>query len=185
MEHTLEIDSDLHLKPVALAHAPELFDLVDRNRAHLRQWLPWLDFNQTVADSTNFIERSIKLADEGAGLVTLIMHKNRMCGVIGYNRIDSLNSACDIGYWLAETEQKLGIMSRSTQALIEYAFTDLKMNRIGIAAAVQNSKSRAIPERFGFTAEGIIREAEWLYDHFVDLVQYSLLRSEWENRDDP
>lgn len=184
MKHTLEIDSELRLKPVALSDAPVLFELVDRNRAHLRQWLPWLDFNQTIMDSVSFIERSIKLSDENKGLVTLIMHKGHMCGVVGFNQIDSLNKSCEIGYWLAETEQKLGIMSRSTQALIEYAFNDLQMNRIGIAAAVQNSKSRAIPERLGFTAEGIIREAEWLYDNFVDLVQYSLLHSEWQNRDD-
>jgi len=184
VKQPLEIDSELHLKPVALADAPELFDLVDKNRAHLKQWLPWLDFNQTVADSTSFIERSIKLADEGAGLVTLIMHKDRICGVIGFNRIDSLHKTCEIGYWLAETQQKLGLISRSARALIQYAFNDLKMNRISIAVAVHNSKSRAIPERLGFSVEGISREAEWLYDHFVDHVQYSLLRREWKKSDD-
>lgn len=31
-----------------------------------------------------------------------------------------------------------------------------------------------------FQEEGILREAEWLYDHYVDHVLYSLLSSEWK-----
>jgi ribosomal-protein-serine acetyltransferase len=27
--------------------------------------------------------------------------------------------------------------------------------------------------------EGILREAEWLYDHYVDLVVYSMLKRSW------
>ena len=51
-----------------------------------------------------------------------------------------------------------------------------------IHCAVGNRRSRAIPERLGFTQEGIARDAEWLYDHYVDLVTYSLLAPEWSKR---
>jgi ribosomal-protein-serine acetyltransferase len=30
--------------------------------------------------------------------------------------------------------------------------------------------------------EGILREAEWLYDHYVDLVVYSMLKRVWVTR---
>jgi len=36
-------------------HAQELTDLTDRNREHLREWLPWVDKNRTVEDRNNFI----------------------------------------------------------------------------------------------------------------------------------
>ena len=113
----------------------------------------------------------------------MILFEGRICGVIGFNWIDSLNQSCEVGYWVSEDSQKLGIITRSTRSLVNFAFADLEMNRINIPVAVRNTKSRAIPERLGFSEEGISREAEWLYDHFVDHVRYSLLRSEWDKRD--
>ena len=44
----------------------------------------------------------------------------------------------------------------------------------------ENFKSRAIPERLGFTPEGVIWQAEWLYDHFEDDVVYGFLAPEWQ-----
>jgi ribosomal-protein-serine acetyltransferase len=48
--------------------------------------------------------------------------------------------------------------------------------------ATENEKSCAVPERLGFRREGIERQAEWLYDHFVDHAVYSALASEWPTR---
>ena len=184
MFQSIDVDSEIVLRPVAVSDASNLFDLVDRNRSYLREWLPWLDLNRIVADSTSFIERSIRLSDEGTGFVTLILYKEQAAGVIGYNWIDSLNRSCEIGYWIAQDMQNHGIVTRSTRALVEYAFDALNLNRINIPIAVKNTKSRSIPERLGFIEEGIKHEAEWLYDHFVDHVLYSMLRSGWTKTDD-
>ena len=46
--------------------------------------------------------------------------------------------------------------------------------------AIENTRSRAIPERLGVTQEGVLRRANWLYDHFVDLAAYSMPAAEWQ-----
>ena len=69
-------------------------------------------------------------------------------------------------------------MTASCHAVVYHTFNTLKLNRIAIQCATENTRSRAIPERLGFKLEGIVREAEWLYDHYVDHALYSLLRSD-------
>ena len=71
-------------------------------------------------------------------------------------------------------------MTRATKTLIDFAFNNLNLNRVQFSCAVDNKKSCAIPERLGFKKEGIARQAEWLYDHFVDWQQYSLLKDDWK-----
>ena len=73
-------------------------------------------------------------------------------------------------------------MTMAVQAVLDYSFSTLNLNRMVIRAAVKNQPSRAIPERLGFQHEGIAREAECLYDHFVDLAVYSILKEDWNSR---
>jgi ribosomal-protein-serine acetyltransferase len=71
-------------------------------------------------------------------------------------------------------------MTKSCRALVEHAFRELRLNRVEIFCAVDNRRSRAIAERLGFTLEGTHRQAEWVHDHFKDLVAYSMLAREWK-----
>jgi len=174
------IDDDIFLLDLANISAERMFAAVDSNRAYLRQWLPWLDLNTAVEDSEAFIRRERKRAEDGVGLIRAIEYRSELCGIVGFNWIDPVNRACEIGYWLSEDRQGRGIMTRSVQAFIEYAFATRALNRITIPVAVENDKSRAIPEGLGFAQEGIRREAEWLYDHYVDHVVYALLRKNWD-----
>ena len=73
-------------------------------------------------------------------------------------------------------------MTAACRALVDHACEELGLNRVSIACATENKKSCAIPERLGFRREGIVRQAEWLYDHFVDHVVYATLASEWQTR---
>jgi ribosomal-protein-serine acetyltransferase len=73
-------------------------------------------------------------------------------------------------------------MVRCVQELLYYAFEHLKVNRIQIKVAVDNLKSNRIPQKLGFTFEGVERDGELLVDdRFTDINVYSLLKNEFEN----
>jgi len=178
----IPVDEETRLRPLVPGDAQALFAQVDANRAHLRRWLPWLDANRTLPHTREFIRRSLEREREGLGRVFLIEHANELCGTAGYNWIDPANRACEIGYWLREDHQGRGIATRCVGALVRHAFEGLELNRVNIQVAVENARSRAIPERLGFQRDGVVRDAEWLYDHFVDAVLYTLLRREFRDR---
>lgn len=176
------IDRDVYLKLLTREDAERLFALVDSCRPHLRRWLPWVDAVKAVEDSRAFIEGTLKKFAAGNGFEAGIWYKGELAGVIGLHYIDRNNRKTSIGYWLGEPFQGLGLMTKSCKACIDYVFQELKLNRVEIRCAVENQKSRAIPERLGFVNEGTIREAEWLYDHFVDHIVYGMIASEWRAR---
>jgi ribosomal-protein-serine acetyltransferase len=160
--------------------APELFAVLDSNRAYLSHWVPRLDENQSPADSLAFIQSTRKLAADNLGFSVAIRIENQIAGVVGYHTFDWPNRSCILGYWLVESHQGRGIATQTCQALIDFAFAALNVNRIAIACAVENTRSRAIPERLGFRPEGIVRDAEWLNTRYVDHALYSLLQREWQ-----
>ena len=51
-----------------------------------------------------------------------------------------------------------------------------------LEVAVENNASIAIAERLGMRLEGITREREWLYDHYVDASLYAITAPEWRER---
>ena len=70
-------------------------------------------------------------------------------------------------------------MTRACRVLIDVAFGELGLHRVVIRAGVDNPRSRAIPERLGFTEERIAREEGRGSGGFYDLVVYGLLDREW------
>ena len=174
------IDPSTSLRVLHEDDTHELFALTDDNREHLRRWLPWLDVVTRAADTRAYLRATMKQRKEGRGPVFGILRDGALAGVIGFLPIDRVNRAGEIGYWLSASEQGRGVMTQCCRFMVRYGFLTLDLNRVQIAAATENRKSRAIPERLGFKLEGIMRARENLYGTFVDHAVYALLRSEFD-----
>jgi ribosomal-protein-serine acetyltransferase len=175
-----KIDNKVALRLVEVRDAEEIFALTDVSREYLRQWLPWVDSTKEVNDTKSWIKAARKSYAENEGMTTVILYKEKIAGVAGFNSIDWTNKIAYIGYWLAENNQGNGIMTKVSKSLTDYAINELKLNRVDIRAAAENKKSRAIPERIGFVKEGRIRQAEMLNDHYVDHIVYGMLAEDWK-----
>lgn len=178
----LRIDDALTLDQRVPADAEELFALTDANRAWLRRWLPWLQFCKNVNDVRWNLESALREAADGTSLALSIREHGKIVGVVGFNTLCHANRTGHIGYWLGQQFAWRGIMTKAVWALTQHGFTKLDLNRIVIAAATGNAKSRAIAERLGFPFEGIAREAECLHSRVVDHAIYAMTRSDWEQR---
>jgi len=175
----LHLTENTHLALLQEHHSDEVFKTVDHNRSHLRKWLPWVDGTKSSADTKEFIKSQLELFAKNSVLVSGIWVQDRYAGTIGFHKIDWTNKRASIGYWLAEEFQGKGIMGRACRTFTDHAFKELRLNKVEIHCATENKRSRAIPERLGFKHEGSIRQAEWLYDYFVDHEVYGMLAKEW------
>jgi len=176
----LPVAPGMCLREMRAADASALFALTAANRAHLKRWLPWLDGVRTAADSRKFIRQSQQRRVRGEALTFGVFVGSQLAGVVEAHALDWENRQTTLGYWLGKEFEGQGLMTRACARLIAYLLAELGFHRIGIHCAVQNWKSRAIPERLGFRQEGVLRQSEWLYDHFVDHVVYARLAGAWQ-----
>jgi len=154
--------------------ALELFQLIDRNRNYLKQWLPWLDLNTNEADSLAFIIKSLRECAKRKSLVLGIWHEDKIVGIISLKEIDNKKKTAYIGYWLGQSYQGKGFITGSLKELIKFSFSILGLKRLYISCAVGNLKSRKIPQKLNFTLSKLIKKKEFLYDHYVDHYIYVL-----------
>ena len=174
-----KIDASTLLRELTSEDASSLYALVDSNRKYLRQWLTWVDMQQGPHDAGQFIEGARNDNQAGVALTLGIEHQGDIVGTIGFHEFDNDNRQTSMGYWISSSHQGKGIVSSSCESLIEYAFTDLRLNRVVMKIAEDNIRSRQVAERNGLVCEGTCRQSEWLYDHFVNQVIYATVADQW------
>jgi ribosomal-protein-serine acetyltransferase len=163
--------------------AAAVFAAVDRDRAYLREWLPWVDATLKPEDILHFIEDVVTVQwNDNRGPHCGIWVEGALAGSVGCHPIDWTNRSCSIGYWIASARQGQGIVTRSVSVMLEYLFDTLRLHRVVIRCGTGNLRSCAVPERLGFTKEGVLRQAERVADRWVDLATWSLLEDEWRSR---
>ena len=174
------VNENLHLELWAAYHAEPTFEMIDKNRKFLRQWLPFVDNMNKVEQIHTYSKYALERNAAGQEAGFVIFENDKAVGRIGINRIVKENKIGEIGYWIIKSAEGKGIITECSKAMLKYGFTDLGLNRIEIKCAVENIKSARVPEKLNFTKEGILRQAEWLNGKYVDLYLYSLLKSEWK-----
>jgi len=174
-----EIEKDLTIALTVPQFAEPLFALTDQNREYLKVWLPWLGTVQDVGDTKKFIQdQLIRFAKEEA-LHLSVFSNSKIVGVVGYNQLDPVNGVGVIGYWLGEQYTGNGVMTKAVKEVIHIGFESWTLQKVEIHCAVDNTVSRAIPERLGFREEGTIRRTARVNDKHQDHAIYGLLKEEY------
>ncbi len=174
----IEIEDNLYLETVKIIDAEEVFEVVDSSRDSLRKWLPWVDLTKTSKDIANYFQTCIDREKANNGFDLTINYNNKIVGGIGLHKIDHMNKATSIGYWLSSNNEGQGLMTKSAKALCNYCFNELELNRIEIACATDNLKSQNITKRLGFKLEGTLRQKEIVNGEYFDHYLFSLLKNE-------
>jgi ribosomal-protein-serine acetyltransferase len=176
----IRVDDEIFLRLSEERHADELFRVTDENRARLRHWMPWVDATTSADDTRTYLREVLRKFTEGREYGFAVLDRGEPVGSIGLRVEDDAGEA-EVGYWISARAEGRGIITRATEALVRFSFEELRLKRVVILCAVDNVRSRAVPERLGFTLEGTLRQRELVPGREDrDQVVYGLLRSEWE-----
>lgn len=176
---SLALDDDLRLQLFERRHARELFALIDQNRATLHRWFPWVERTTSPDDVAAFIDRSLVRFAQRDGFEGGLRWHGRLVGGLGVHNVDRDDGSGEIGYWLAQSAQGQGLMTRAVAALVRHLFEEEGFVRVEIRCDPDNVRSCAVPERLGFQLEGRLRRAGLLRGRPFDHAVYGLLDDEW------
>jgi len=142
-------------------------------------WKP----HENIEESQKIIEQLFLQNDVWA--VTL-KESGKIVGSIGieFDKRRPGVSSKELGYSLSEQYWGKGIMTEAAKAVIDFGFSKLGLEVIAACTGPQNARSQRVIEKCGFVYEGTERRTFKIYDGTIrDSKCYSLLREEWEKRE--
>jgi RimJ/RimL family protein N-acetyltransferase len=125
----------------------------------------------------------IKNMSEDRSNVVLMMedqHGNPF-GTMGLHRIDLKNRNCQTGALIGEKDHwGQGYGTDAKLHLLQYAFDELGMHRVGSLVHEYNERSLRYSLRCGYKEEGRARQMLFRKGRFWDLISLAIFRPEWE-----
>lgn len=102
-------------------------------------------------------------------------------GTIGFNNFTTGHRA-NVGYDLQSVYWNRGYMTEALEAVVDFAFNHLDVNRIEAEVMVGNTVSEKLLTKVGFQKEGVLREWMSWDKRYFDMIMYSYLKSEYDSR---
>jgi ribosomal-protein-serine acetyltransferase len=175
----LPISPNLELRHFDLHHAPVLLELVTKSRSHLSQFLAFSE-DATLLSSTDFIRRSRQKLVTGAGCNFGIWRGQSLLGSVSLFDINHAHRKAEVGYWLGQAHLGQGIMPQALGGLLDFAFSQLGLNRVQLRCATTNHASRRVAQKLGFVPEGVAREDRLLRGERISHEVWAMLARDWK-----
>lgn len=106
----------------------------------------------------------------------------RPIGTLGfYKWSPSASYQAEMGYDLAREHWGKGIMSEAMEAVIDFGFEKMELNRIEVFVMPRNKRSIKMIKSLGFKREGLLRQRYFdEFGDYADDILFSMLRSDWK-----
>jgi len=169
-----KVDDEISLALVQESFASKYSELVADQLDYLSQWLAWPPHCTSEQDFRLFVQRVLHEYAEGKTVTCAIIYHGEIVGNCSCFDINYDTKSLEIGYWLSQCHQGKGIVTRVVKHLIEFAFNELKMEKVQLSAAVENTPSRKVAERAGMVLEGIVTNQEKVGERILDHAIYGI-----------
>ena len=101
-------------------------------------------------------------------------------GLVSLASIDHMNQSAEFHIMIGSKDnQGKGIGSFAVREMLHHAFDNLNLQRVELTVLEDNLRAQHLYEKVGFVKEGIKRSAKYKRGKFVNMLMYSVLKSEF------
>ena len=161
----IQVNEETQLRLLEERHVEEYFALIERNHEHLHEWVAVEAYEGSVETLRAYMKQRLLQFVNGEAY-----------------RLNWRRRNVELGYWIDATMEGKGIVTQACRTMVRHAFEEHEVHKVEVSCATDNTRSRAVAERLGFTQEGILRQTDRLHGRYVDGVFYGLLVDEWNAR---
>lgn len=164
------------LIPLELEHSIHLYECSRDPEI----WANYPTHIRTLNEMEQFVQKALDGRDRKEQFPFVIYDKetNEIVGTTRYLWISEENNNLNIGStWYSSKVWRTRVNTESKSLLLNYAFENLRVNRVEIITTITNIRSQKAIERLGAVREGILRKKY----NGLDYVIYSIIDTEWKD----
>ena len=123
-------------------------------------------------------------AGEAAVFAVILRESGGLIGAIGLE-LQPVYQRAELGFWIGRPFWNRGYCQEAGQAVLEYGFVELNLNRIQANHFRRNPASGRVMQKLGMLYEGCARQQVKKWNQFEDVVWYAILKADWLKRGGP
>jgi RimJ/RimL family protein N-acetyltransferase len=113
--------------------------------------------------------------------VICLLTDSRPIGTVGLHGMDERGGHAEFGIAIGEKDEwGKGYGTDALNAICDFGFGELRLERIGLQVYAENERGRRAYEKAGFVHEGTLRRAHFARGQHQDVDVMSQLRDEWQ-----
>lgn len=101
-------------------------------------------------------------------------------GLVSLVSINYMNQSAEFHIMIGDTQnQGRGLGTFAVNSMLNHAFNNMNLQRVELSVLEDNTRAKHLYEKCGFVYEGKKRKAKYKNGQFVDMLMYSILKSEF------
>ena len=115
----------------------------------------------------------------------IIEKESNICiGQIAIFLVDNKNHFCEIEYALGRQFHRRGYATEAVKAILDFSFNEVNFHKMQVCHKEGNVASQGVIKKCNFTYEGTLRDFFYTDKGYVSRLYYSMLKSEYLNKQD-
>lgn len=168
----------VHVRPLNPGDAPAVSQIFSDKLT--QRWLPFPRESGQIDPVAWCTDMAQERRDSGNGDHYGVIRRedDRLVGCLWTKRTDWAGRVTEVSYAIAPEARGFGMAAEAVDVLAIALILEHGFQRVELRVAPGNTASRRVAEKAGFTYEGLLRNAGYVYSGRVDLEVWSLVAAD-------